>query len=138
MILATADDLNYPSIDWRCRVCEAVYVSRGQPDDRRCLNGHDAGWVPHTDKMKEYVSILQSLEEGDGVLFAGHGPAALMGPVSEVGERYIVTESIDSPARRIRWGPEDCEIEQTALNRDHEFYHRVYHVDRVEVMARVE
>jgi len=138
MILATSDDLNYSSIDWQCYVCGVVYVSRGQPDDRRCLNGHDARWVPDADTMAEYVTVLQSLAEGDGVLFAGDGSAPLMGPVSEVGEEYIVTESIDSPARRIRWGPEECTIEQTALNTEREVYRRVYHVDTVEVMSRVE
>ena len=144
MILATSDDLDYPSVDWHCRECGEVYVSRGVPDDSRCLNGHDAGWRPHPDKMGEYVDLLESLKVGDGVLFAGFGPAALMGPVAEVGDRYIITESIDSPARRIRWDRpsevdgESAQIEHTRMDREHEFYQQVYHVDTVEVKRRVE
>jgi hypothetical protein len=85
--------------------------------------------------MEEYIDFLESLEVGDGVLFAGDGPAPLMAPVEEVGEKYVITESIDSPSRKIRWDREELEIEQAALNKEHEFYDRVYHVDTVEVLA---
>lgn len=141
MMLATSDDLNYPSVDWCCRACGEVYVSRGVPDDTRCTNGHGAGWIPDADKMAEYVDLLESLEVGDGVLFAGFGPAALMGPVAQVGDGYIITESVDSPARKIRWSEasdidgDTAQIEHARMDRERESYRRVYHVDVVEVLS---
>ncbi len=135
MILATSNDIDYPHIDWKCSQCGMVYCSAGVPDDNRCLEGHDAAWKPEDQQMEDYIDLLESLEVGDGVLFAGNGPAPLMAPVEEVGENYVITESIDSPSRKIRWDREELEIEQAALNKKHEFYDRVYHVDTVEVLA---
>lgn len=135
MMAATRDDIDYPHIDWKCQTCGMVYSSRGLPDDNRCLDGHDAQWKPENEQMSAYIDILESLEIGDGVLFAGDGPVPLMGPVEEVGENYVITESFDSPSRKIRWDREELEIEQAALNKEYELYDRVYHVDTVEVLA---
>lgn len=133
MMLATRDDLEYPSIDWECRTCGVVYVSRGEPDDNRCLNGHDAGWIPEDDQMEEYIDTLKSLEEGDGVLFAGRGPAPLMGPIKKKREGYIITESIDSPERKIWWDEDALEIYQSQHNKEYPTRDRVHHIDTVEI-----
>lgn len=134
MILATGDDIDYPHIDWVCDECGSVYVSSGVPDTDYCPGGnHPARWIPHDDQMREYIDLMESLEVGDGVLFAGRGPAPLMAPVEEVGENYVIAESLDSPSRKIRWDREELEIEQAALDKEHEFYKRVYHVDTVVV-----
>lgn len=138
MILATGDDLNYPHTDWMCSQCGMVYSSHGLPDDSRCLEGHDAAWVPEEGQMESYIEALESLEAGDGVLFAGRGPAALMGPVKEVGDGWVITESIDSPSRKIRWSggkQGDYKIEQANLEREHEMYDRVYHIDTVDIQT---
>jgi preprotein translocase subunit YajC len=137
MILATRDDIDYPHIDWECSQCGMVYCSSGLPDDNRCMDGHSAQWRPVDSQMEEYIDLLESIEVGDGVLFAGKGPAPLMGPVAEVGDSYIITESIDSPARKIRWDSDELKIEQASLDGENELYDRVYHVDDVEVLAEV-
>ncbi len=136
MILATRDDIDYPHIDWVCEECGTVYRSSGEPDTDYCAGGnHPAHWKPEEEQMEEYIDLLNSLEVGDGVLFAGDGPAPLMAPVKEVGENYLITESIDSPSRKIRWDGMELEIEQTRMDQDHEHYSTVYHVDTVEVLV---
>jgi len=131
MILATHDDIEMPHIDWHCTECGAVYSSRGKPDETRCFEGHSTRWEPESDQMEKYIETLESLEVGDGILFAGEGPAALMAPVKEVGEDYVITESIDSPSRKIVWG--GGTIKQRRMDRDVEWYDRVYHVNTVEI-----
>lgn len=138
MMLAARSDLEFPHIDWECKECGMVYCSAGYPDDNRCLDGHGAGWKPESDQLEEYISLLESLGVGDGVLFAGNGPAALMAPVEEVGENYVIAESIDSPRRKIRWDSEDLTIEQKQLEEEHAIWQEVYHVDTVEVAVHAE
>jgi len=134
MILATREDIDYPHIDWVCDRCGSVYVSDGPPDTDHCIEGHHAEWRPNDEQLATYVDLLESLAPGDGILVSGAGPAPLMSIVEEVGDGWLRAESIDSPARKVRWERGDPPtIEWTRLDRDHTHYQDVYHVDTVEV-----
>lgn len=139
MILATSDDYELPHCDWHCKRCGMVYVSSGYPDETRCADGHGFGWEIDKSQHEEYVDFLESLSVGDGVVFVGRGPAPLMGPVAETGDSYIITESIDSSARKIRWGGSkedsysDYSIEHSRTDRTHPLWQDVHHVEGVEI-----
>ncbi|MFP8891868.1 hypothetical protein ACLI4U_19160 (plasmid) [Natrialbaceae archaeon A-CW2] len=135
MILATRNDYEYPSIDWCCKKCEEVYVSRGYPPETRCTSGHGHGWEPQEYALEEYIDLLESLEVGDGVVLCGEGPAPLMGPIEEVGDGYLITESMDSPRRKVRWDRDGLKFEFTNLERDYEIYDDLHHVETVEILS---
>jgi len=137
MILATTDDYDYPHIDWLCKKCGEVYCYAGYPPETRCTNGHGAGWRPDPQQVSEYIDVLESLEPGDGIVIAGDGPAALMGPVESVGDGQLVTESIDSPRRKVRWvrDEDDPTLEWCNADREHELYDDVYHVETVAIQT---
>ncbi len=139
MILATGDDYEYPHIDWHCKKCGEVYRYAGYPPETRCTNGHGHGWRPDPEQVNEYIDLLESLNSGDGIVIAGDGPAALMGPIEaqgfEYGTSFIITESIDSPRRKLRWerDEDDPTLEWCNLDREHEIYDDVHHVETVEI-----
>jgi len=145
MILATSDDYEYPHIDWQCKSCECVYVSSGVPDTDYCPGGnHQATWKPNNSQIRDYIEFLESLEYGDGLVVCGEGPAPLMGPVETFGRRntqtegpynYVVTDSIDSPARIIRWGSHEKTIEFAKADSEHKLWRDVYHVESVEIQT---
>lgn len=135
MILATPDDYDIPNIDWLCKECGMVYCSAGYPPETRCAEGHGAGWRPHPDQVNAYIDLLESLEPGDGIVISGDGPATLMGPVESVDDGQLVTESIDSPSRTLRWERDDTEptLEWKQTEVPHDVYDDVHHVETVEI-----
>lgn len=143
MILATSGDYEFPHIDWLCKECGEVYCYAGYPPETRCTSGHGAGWRPDPRQVTEYTDLLESLEPGDGVVLAGDGPATLMGPIESVGDGYLVTESIDSPRRKVRWErDEDDEgnpvrptLEWCNADKEYELYDDLYHVETVEIQT---
>lgn len=137
MILATTDDYDFPHIDWHCKECGMVYCYAGYPPETRCMGGHGAGWRPETDQLLEYIDLLESLEPGDGIVISGRGPATLMGPVESVGDDQLVTESIDSPRRKVRWDRSGTvpTIKWCNADREHELYDDVYHVETVDIQT---
>ncbi|MDB9247413.1 hypothetical protein PN419_00125 [Halorubrum ezzemoulense] len=138
MILAARDDFEYPHIDWVSKYSSTVYASAGPPDtDHDPAVDHRVSWRPCDEALEEYIELLESLEAGDGIVVCGHGPAPLMGPVDEVGDGHVITESIDSPARKIRWD-QTPSIEFARMDRSHMYYDDVYHVERVEIQRRGE
>lgn len=135
MMLATREDYDYPHIDWHCKTCGEVYCCAGYPPETRCPNGHGAGWRPESAQVEVYIDFLESLEVSDGIVIAGDGPAALMGPIAETGDCYLITKSIDSPSRKVKWDSDSGEIEWCKANEEHEFYRDVYHVGGVEIQS---
>lgn len=137
MILATRDDYDFPHIDWLCKKCGEVYCYAGYPPETRCTNGHGHGWRPHPDQINAYIDVLESFEPGDGIVINGRGPATLMGPVESVDEGQLVTESIDSPSRTIRWERDDTDptLEWKKTDDDYDVYDDVYHVETVEIQT---
>jgi len=135
MKLASIEDYEYPHIDWVCvnGDCGAVYSSAGKPDTDHCPNGHEAIWRPNTDTVEEYIDLLESLDEGDGLVVCGRGPAPLKARVAEVGENSLRTESISSPARIIRWRDydENTTVEFAKADAELQSFSDVYHVERV-------
>lgn len=141
MLLATRKDYDYPHIDWCCERCGSIYVSSGVPDTDHCVEGHAATWRPEKAQMDAYIDILEDLDVGDGVVVCGDGPAPLMGRVESVGDGKIVTESLDSPRRTIRWtrgvDEDDPSTIEWAKTDDEygPFFDDVYHVGTVEVQG---
>ncbi|AEH39474.1 hypothetical protein [Halopiger xanaduensis] len=141
MILATSDDYGYPHIDWLCKKCGEVYCYAGYPPETRCTNGHGHGWRPDPRQVNEYIDLLETLEPGDGIVISGDGPATLMGPIAEVGDGQLVTESIDSPSRTLRWERDDDAegydreptLEWKKADDPDAFYDDVYHVETVDI-----
>jgi len=137
-LLATRGDYEYPNIDWRCRKCDEVYRSSGYPDETRCTNGHGHGWKPDPDKLADYIDTLESLEEGDGVVVCGRGPAPLMGVVESTDESQLKIEEIEGPSRIVQWrgseeGEETLAIEWYEAGDNPALGDQVYHVETVEV-----
>lgn len=139
MILATTEDYDFPHIDWMCKKCGEVYCYAGYPPETRCTNGHGHGWRPDSIQVLEYIDLLETLEPGDGIVISGRGPATLMGPVESVGDGYLVTESIDSPPRKLRWERDDDDptLEWKNNEDEHEFFDEVHHVETVEIQTEV-
>ena len=139
MILATPDDYDFPHIDWVCvnGDCGSVYKSSGKPNTDHCIEGHEAIWRPNEDMLKEYIEVLESMEEGDGIVVCGSGPAPLMGRVEAVGDAEIRTESMDSPPRVVRWSDleDDRRIEWAKADAEYQSFDQVYHVGSVEVQG---
>lgn len=137
MMLATPDDITLPHVDWKCTVCEGIYGSAGFPEPSHCADGHVAEWRPNAEQMTEYIGFLESLEPGDGVVICGLGGAAQMGRVESVGEECLTTESLDNPAREVRWNRADePTIEWLNQGDPNAVWKSVYHVEAVEVVAR--
>jgi preprotein translocase subunit YajC len=137
LILATSEDIDYPHIDWCCKQCGEVYCYAGYPPETRCTKGHGHGWRPEAEQIEKYIDFLESLEPGDGIVMAGDGPAALMGPVESVGENELRTESIDSPSRVVRWDNDEKTIEWAKAEDENLWFRDVYHVDSVEIQSIV-
>jgi hypothetical protein len=141
MILADSESYDYPHIDWRCKECGAVYCYAGYPPETRCIEGHAAGWKPHPDQIKKYIEVLDSQGSMDSnwIVICGDGPAPLMAPVEAIGHEYgwdfLITESIDSPRRKVRWHPDDFVIEWKQPDSEYDTYSDVYHVEVVEAQT---
>jgi hypothetical protein len=151
MILANPDDYEYPSIDWCCKDCGEVYVSRGYPNETRCTSGHGAGWQPNHGQRTGYAVLLAGLAAGDGVVVCGDGPAPLKGVVQSLGKgghddgvvsRFITVgvRGADAPLRKIRWytgedasdDDSDLKIEWCEADAEFESWRDVYHVERTD------
>ena len=136
MILATTDDYDLPHIDWVSDYSDTIYRSTGIPDtDHDPEVDHQVSWSPNADKMVEYIDLLEDLEVGDGIVVCGVGPAPLMGPVESIGDGQLKTLSVDSPSRVIRWDRDEAKIEFARDDREHHFWDKVYHVEKVEIQG---
>jgi hypothetical protein len=139
MIVATRDDYEYPHIDWLCKECGEVYCSAGHPPETRCTNGHAHGWKPEPDQVEAYIDVLESLEQGDGIVICGDGPIPQMGPVESTGDGTLVTKSIEHARRELRWRDSDHEdgpvVEWVLPDNDHAIFRDVYHVETVAVQT---
>lgn len=126
MELATRGEYDYPHIDWECKECGEYYSYSGYPPETRCMSGHGLGWKPNENAIEEYVGLLKMLGKNDEIVVCGEGPAPLKGRVVEVSKNSVITESINSPAKIIKWS--DNSIEWGNKSQEH-IYDDVYHIE---------